>query len=131
MGKVSQLITIQEMRDRFQKRDDPFDLTIEKWVRIRKFLETAMNLSDFQELLQGATVAVPFCFEYQANGCFGCPLEKICARGRGERFLKVMRLIQAYTIAGDMLPKERLISEIDDFIIELQMIRSKHKGIIH
>jgi hypothetical protein len=131
MGKTSQLITIEEMRERIQRRDDPFDLTIEKWVRIRKFLETAMTLSDFQELFQGAAVAVPFCFEYQTKACLGCPLERICARGRGERFLIVMRLIQAYTIAGDMLPKERLVSEIDDFIIELQMIRAKHKGMIH
>jgi hypothetical protein len=131
MGKISQLITIQEMRERIQKREDPFDLTIEKWIRIRKFLETAMTLSDFQELFQGAAVAVPFCFEYQVKGCFGCPLEKVCARGRSERFLRVMRLIQAYTIAGDMLPKERLVSEIDDFIVELQMIRAKHKGILH
>jgi hypothetical protein len=119
------------MQERIQKRHDPFDLTIEKWVRIRKFLETALTLSDFQELLQGATVAVPFCFEYQTKGCFGCPSEKICARGRGERFLRVIRLIQAYTIAGDRLPKERLISEIDDFLIELEMIRAKHKGIVH
>jgi hypothetical protein len=131
MGKISQLITIQEMRERIQRRDDSFDLTIEKWVRIRKFLETANTLSDFQELLQGAAVAVPFCFEYQIKGCFGCPLEKICAQGRSERFLRVMRLIQAYTIAGDMLPKEKLASEIDDFIMELQMIRAKHKGMIH
>jgi hypothetical protein len=119
------------MQERIQKRHDPFDLTIEKWVRIRKFLETANTLSDFQELLQGATVAVPFCFEYQTKGCFGCPLEKICARGRGERFLRVIRLIQAYTIAGDLLPKERLISEIYDFLIELEMIRTKHKGMVH
>ena len=131
MGRISQLITIEEMRGRLKKRDDPFDLTIEKWIRIHKFLETALTLSDFQELLQGAMIAVPFCFEYQTKGCFGCPLEKICARGRGERFLRVMKLIQAYTLAGDMLPKERLISEIDDFLMELEMIRAKHKGILH
>jgi hypothetical protein len=131
MKKIKELITIEEMRERIQKKDDPFDLTIEKWIRIRKFLETAMTLSDFQELLQGATIAVPFCFEYQVKGCLGCPLERICARGRGERFLRVMRLIQAYTIAGDMLPKERLVSEIDDFLMELEMIRAKYKGIVH
>lgn len=131
MGKLSQLITPQEMRERTQKGDDPFDLTIEKWGRIRKFVETASTLSNFQELLQGAVVAVPFCFEYQTKGCLACPLEKICSRGRGERFLQIMRLIQAYAIAGDILPKEPLISEIDDFLMELEMVRAKFKGMIH
>lgn len=128
---MTQLFTIKEMRERFQKRDDPFDLTIEKWVRIRKFIETALALSDFQELLRGAVVAVPFCFEYQMKGCLGCPLEKVCGGGRGEKFQRIMRLIQAYTLAGDMLPKERLISEINDFLMELEMIRAKNKGMIH
>lgn len=131
MEKIGKLITIQEMWERFQRRDDPFDLTIEKWFRIRKFAEASSTLSDFQELLQGAVVAVPFCFEYQKKGCLCCPLEKICSHGRGEKFQRIMRLIQAYAIAGDMLPKERLTSEIDDFIIELEMIREKHRGIIH
>lgn len=131
MGKVSQLMTLQEMRERFLKRDDPFDLTIEKWVRIRKFVESAFTLSDFQELLQGAAVAVPFCFEYQTKGCLGCPLENVCGRSKGGKFQRVTRLIQAYVLAGDMLPKERLISEIEDFVMELQMIMAKHKGMVH
>lgn len=42
-----------------------------------------------------------------------------------------MRLIQAYTLAGDMLPKKKLTSEIDSFIIELEMIRAKYKGELH
>lgn len=65
---------------------------------------------------------MPFCFEYQ---------ERICARGRGESFLQIMRLIQAYTFARDILPKEKLISKIDDFIMELEMVKAKYKGVVH
>lgn len=131
MKKAVWLINIQEMRERFQKREDPFDLIVEKWGRLRKFLETAVALTDFQELFRGAVVPVTFCFEYQIKDCLGCPLKEICGQGRGEKFQRVMRLIQAYTLAGDMLPKERLFSEIDHFLIELEMIRARYKGIVH
>ena len=131
MKKLSRLMTLQEMRERFQKGDDPFGLTIEKWVRIRKFLDAVLTLNDFQELFRGAVVAVPFCFEFQVKDCFGCPLEEICSRGKREKFQRLIRLFQAYTLAGDMLPRERLTKEVDNFLIELEMIEQKSKGIIH
>lgn len=43
------LMTIFEMQMRYQKEEDPFDLNIEKWVRIRQFVDIASTLSDFQE----------------------------------------------------------------------------------
>jgi len=131
MTKPAQLLTLQDMREKFRRGDDPFDVTVEKWGRIRKFAETATGLEYFQELLQGANVGVPFCFEYQVKGCLGCPLGKICGRGGGKRFLQIMRLTQAYALAGDMLPKQILVSEIEDFVMELEVVRAKHKGVVH
>ena len=128
---MSQLMTTFEMQDRYQKKEDHFGLSIEKWIRIRQFLETASTLSDFNELFQAANVPIPFCFEYQIKDCLGCPLEKICGRGKGEKFVKVIRLIQAYVLAGDMLPKEPLILGIDDFLMELEMLQAKSKGLVH
>lgn len=128
---MSQLMTISEMRERYQKKEDSFDLTLEKWVRIRQFLDTSLTLIDFKKLLDAVAMPIPFCYEYQINDCLGCPLERTCARGKGERFAKVMRIIQAYVLAGDMLPREPLISEIDYFLTELEMVKAKTKGMVH
>jgi hypothetical protein len=43
----------------------------------------------------------------------------------------VIRIIQAYVLAGDMLPKEPLTSEIDDFLMELEMVKTVSKGVVH
>ena len=123
---MSQLMTFSEMQKRYQEREDPFDLTIEKWIRIHSFVATASSLSDFQQLYQAANLAVPFCFEYQIKACSGCPLEAICGRGRGEKLLKVMKRIQTHVwaiLAGNTLPKEPLISEIDGLLTELRRLK--------
>ena len=129
---MAQLMTISEIRDRFSRREDPFDLTVEKWVRIREYLDNASTLSNFEELFQAANTAVPFCFEYQIKGCLDCPIEKTCARGEGERFLKVMGLIQLHVfaiLAGNRITKDPLISEIDGLLRELEMLKAKSKGL--
>jgi hypothetical protein len=129
---MGQLMTIYEMQQRYQEEEESFDLTIEKWIRIRHFLDTAWSLSNFEDFFQGANVAIPLCFGYQIEDCLGCPLEKICGRGEGEKLLKVMRLIQAHVfavLAGNMLPKEPLISEIDDLLMELETLKAKSNGL--
>jgi len=128
---MSQLMTTSEMQERYQGKEDPFDLALEKWTRIRRILDRSVTLRDFQRVFNAAAIPVPFCYEYQAMGCYGCPLETICARGRGERFIRVMRIIQAYVLAGDMLPQEPLISEVDTFMLELEMVRAKARGTVH
>jgi len=129
---MAQLMTISEMRDRYQKKEDPFDLTIEKWTRIRRFADTASTVRDFDKLLRAVNIAIPFCFEYQIKACLGCPLGKMCGRGKGEKFLKVRRLIQIHALAilaGNMLLKDQLILEIDDLLMELKTIRAKSYGL--
>jgi hypothetical protein len=129
MKELPQLMTLEEMQERIQEKDDndPFDLAIEKWARIRKFLDNPLTLDDFRELFQGATVAVPFCFEFGVKGCAGCPLGDICAPIEEKKHQRLLRLIQAYTLAGDMLPKQRLTTEVDSYIIDLEMIKRKNK----
>jgi hypothetical protein len=128
---VENLMSSIEMQERYKKKEDPFDITLEKWLRIRNFVDTDLSLNDFRELFQAASMAVPFCFEYQMNNCVGCPIEIICGRGRGERLLRMMRLLQAYVLAGDILPIGPLISEIDDLLLELETLKAKHNGLIH
>jgi hypothetical protein len=128
---VNQLMTASEMQERYRGKEDPFDLTLEKWTRIRRVLNSSATLSEFKDVFNAAAIPIPFCYEYQVRDCFGCPLETICARGRGEKFIRVMRIIQAYVLAGDMLPQEPLISEVDSFILELEMARAKARGTVH
>lgn len=73
---MGQLMTFFEMQERYQKKEDPFDLTIEKWVRIRSFVDTASTVSDYQALFQAANVAVPFCVEYQRKKLPRVPLRE-------------------------------------------------------
>lgn len=125
---MAQLMTVSEMRDRWQKREDPFDLTIEKWNRIRHFVDSASTVTDFNDLLRAANVAVPFCFQYQVRGCTGCPLETICGQGRAGKLVKVMKLLQFYgyaILAGNVPLKESLFSEVDGLITEVKTIKEK------
>jgi hypothetical protein len=129
--EMSQLMSVSEMQERSQGEEDPFDLTLEKWTRIRRALDSSITLSDFHTVFNAAAIPTPFCYRYQAQGCVDCPLEGICARGRAEKFIRVMRIIQAYVLAGDVLPKETLLSEVDTFVLELETVKAKTRGTIH
>jgi hypothetical protein len=120
--KMGELMSFSEIQRRYENKEDPFDLTMEKWLRIRQFAGTAQTLRDFQQLLDASNVAVPFCFEYQGKDCVGCPLESLCGPGRGEQLLKVMKLIQTHylaILAGNTVPKERLVEEIEELMGQL------------
>lgn len=125
---MGELMSFSEIQRRYENKEDPFDLTIEKWIRIRQFADSAESLSDFQQLLDASNVAVPFCFEYQGKDCVGCPLESLCGPGRGEKLFKVMKLIQTHyfaILAGNTVPKGPLISKIDELMGELQRLKPK------
>jgi len=47
---VSQLMTTLEMQERYRRKEDSFDLTLEKWTRIRQFLDTCSTLSCFKQV---------------------------------------------------------------------------------
>ena len=98
---MNQLMAASEMQERYREKGAPFDLTLEKWTRIRRALNSSVTLSDFQVLFNAAAILVPFYREYQVRDCFGCPLETVCAQGRGEKFIRVMRIIKTYVLAGE------------------------------
>jgi len=119
---MGELMSFSEIQRRYENEEDPFDLTMEKWIRIRQFADTAQTLGDFQQLLDASNVAVPFSIEYQRKDCVGCPLENLCGPGRGEKLLKVMRLIQTHylaILAGNSVPKGPLITEIEELMEQL------------
>jgi len=57
-----------------------------------------------------------------------CPLFRICERGKSEDFSKVMRIMQSYTIAGDILPKDFILGVVENFIEELKKCKSDASG---
>ncbi len=119
---MSELMSFSEIQRRYENEEDPFDLTMEKWIRIRQFADTAQTLRDFQQLLDASNVAVPFCIEYQRKDCVGCPLERLCGPGRGEKLFRVMKLIQTHylaILAGNTVPKEPLVAEIEELMEQL------------
>ena len=116
---MGNLLTFREMVTRYERGDNAFDLTLEKWVRIRESIKMAFSTSHFDEVLEAAAIKVPLCLENQDN-CGICPLEAICSRGQEGSFGRFMRVIQAYCIAGDLLPKSPLLGLTDQIISELE-----------
>jgi hypothetical protein len=121
MGKF---VTFREIATRYEAGENAFDLTVEKWVRIRESLEIALSASHFREILEAASIKVPLCLEYKDN-CAICPLGAVCGKGQEGSFGKFIRAIQAYCIAGDLLPKSPLLGLADQIISELEAYKKE------
>lgn len=118
------LMTFKEMKKRYEEGEDALDLTLEKWECILKYSETIYRLSQFQDLLEAAVVPVFLCDEYGTR-CPSCPIFDLCKQGRSEEWSTLMRIVQAYAIAGDMLPKESLCSQIEIFYNKLKVCKDE------
>ena len=116
---MGSLVTFQEILTRYEEGENAFDLTLEKWVKIRESLKNAFTMTHYREILGAATIKVPLCLENQDN-CAKCPIQAICSRGQEGSFDKFIRAIQAYCIAGDLLPKSPLLGLADRIISELE-----------
>ncbi|MDX1778357.1 MAG: hypothetical protein R3339_05715 [Thermodesulfobacteriota bacterium] len=124
---MKKLMDFKEMEQKYNSGEDSLELTIEKWIRILEFLETAFSLDHFNEALQAAMVPLFLCVEYR-DRCDFCPLFRVCERGRSQIFNKVVRVMQAYTIAGDILPKETLLGVVENFVDELHKCQNESCG---
>ncbi len=124
---MKKLMDFKEMEQKYHSGEDSLELTIEKWIRILEFLETAFSLDHFNEALHAAMVPLFLCVEYR-DRCDFCPLFRVCERGRSQIFNKVVRVMQAYTIAGDILPKETLLGVVENFVNELHKCQNESGG---
>jgi hypothetical protein len=127
---MKKLMDFKEMEKRYSGGEDSLELTVEKWTRIYEFLESAFSMGHFSEVLQAAVVPLFLCVEYK-DRCEFCPLFRICKRGRSEEFNRVMRVMQAYVIAGDILPKDPILGIVGNFIEELKKCENDAKGRAH
>ena len=124
---MKKLMDFKEMGQKYNGGEDSLELTIEKWIRILEFLDSAFSLDHFNEALQAAMVPLFLCVEYR-DRCDFCPLFRVCERGRSQIFNKVVRVMQAYTIAGDILPKETLLGVVENFVDELHQCQNESGG---
>jgi len=112
-------MNFEEMKLRYDAGEDSLQLTLEKWDRIYEFSKNVFHLNHFQELLKAAVVPIFLCPEY-ANQCTMCPIYTACKQGTSDEWSRVIRLIQAYAIAGEILPLEPLLGHIEGFVKRLR-----------
>ncbi|HSR11295.1 MAG TPA: hypothetical protein VLS90_07595 [Thermodesulfobacteriota bacterium] len=111
------LLEFDEMVNRHKQGEDPFELAIEKWVRIRDYLLKKANPERYKEAFHCGCTKILFCVDYK-DRCPFCPLEKICFDGQS-LYYQVMRSLQVYSLAGAVLPRGPLIELIDCYIQDL------------
>ena len=116
---MGNLVTFREIAARYERGENAFDLTLEKWVKIRDSLKHACTMSHYREILDAAVIKVLLCLEYQDN-CGVCPLGAICSRAEEGSFNEFMQAMQAYCIAGELLPKSPLLALADQIISEME-----------
>ena len=124
---MQKLMDFREMEQKYSGGEDALELTVAKWKRIYEFLESAFTLDHFSAALQAAVVPIFLCVEYR-DRCEFCPLFRVCERGRSQVFNKVIRVMQSYAIAGDILPREPLMGVIGNFLAELKKCRNDASG---
>ncbi len=118
------LIWFNEMKDRYRAGEDSLELTLEKWERILKHSKASFQLFHFQEILKAAVVPIFLCTEY-SNQCTICPIFSLCSQGSSECWQRLMRVVQAYALAGDVLPRDTLTGQIEEFVEKLKNCRDE------
>ena len=124
------LMTFEETIKRYEAGENAFDLTIEKWERIRGAITSAHSIPQFMMIARGASIKVALCIEFH-DACHHCPLETTCQSGTEGPFYKVMRLFQAYCVAGDILPHSILLNHVDQLIEDLTAKKEAYKQLRH
>lgn len=126
---MTKLLELEEMEKRHEKGEDPFTLSIEKWVRIRDFLLEKADSARYREAFQCGSTKLIFCLDYK-NHCPFCPLENICFDGES-LYYQVMRHLRVYVLAGALLPKGPLIELIECYIRDLEGYKLEWLGKRH
>jgi hypothetical protein len=124
---MTSLMTFKEMKERYKRGEDSLDLTLDKWMRIKIFAEGAFHLCHFQEALEAATIPILLCIEYQQR-CRFCPIHRVCEGGKAQQWVTLMRVLKAYALAGDILPREPLIGSVNTFVEELRHCKEDSLG---
>lgn len=118
------LMTFEEMKNRYEAGEDSLELALEKWERILQNSKTVFQLHHFQDILRAAVVPLFLCAEY-ANQCRMCPIFSVCKQGRSEDWTNLLRIVQAFAVAGDLLPRGALQGQVEIFTNKLRACREE------
>lgn len=121
---MEKLLSLQEIVEKFQKGENLFDITIEKWRRIRNFLKEK-GKEVVPIILDNARTGGPFCLEFNQQ-CSLCIIKQWCRDPNGF-YQNVMRYLYMYASTGDYYYKQRAIKEIDKFIEEISKFKETIK----
>ncbi len=117
-------MSFEEMRERYEKGEDSLNLALEKWDRILTTSRTVFQLSHFQEILKAAVVPLFLCVEYEKQ-CHICPIFSVCKQGYSDDWTSLMRVVQAYAFAGDLLPLDPLLGHLETFVHKLRQCHER------
>ncbi len=118
------LMSFDEMRDRYEKGEESLALALEKWDRILTDSRTVFQLSHFQDILKATVVPLVLCVEYEKQ-CHMCPIFSVCRQGVAEDWTNLMRVVQAYAFAGDLLPLEPYLGHLEAFVQKLHQCQER------
>lgn len=124
------LMSFEEMIRRYEAGENAFDLTIEKWERIRGAIRSAQSPQHFVLITRGAAAKVALCVQFN-DECHLCPLDTVCNREAEGRFGTVMRAMQAYCVAGDILPQATLLDLVAELIADLAARKEEFMKLRH
>jgi len=120
---MAMLLDLKEMVRRHKQGEDPFDLAIEKWVRIRDYLIKKADPERYREAFHCGSAKIIFCLDYKDH-CPFCPMESVCFDGQS-LYYQIMRSLRVYSLAGALLPREPVIQLIESYIGDLRGYRNE------
>lgn len=118
------MMNFEDMKRRYNDGEDSLELALDKWDRILNFSRNVFHISHYQEILKAAVVPIFLCAEY-ANQCHLCPIFTICKQGHSDDWTSLMRVLQAYAIAGDLLPHDPLVGQLERFVDKIKLCQQE------
>jgi hypothetical protein len=117
------LLDLEEMVRRHKQGEDPFELAIEKWVRILDYLKKKADPERYREAFHCGSTKIIFCLDYKDH-CPFCPMESVCFDSQS-LYYQIMRSLRVYSLAGALLPREPVIQLIESYIGDLRGYRNE------
>ncbi len=125
----NRLLSIEELFARYKRGENLFDITIDKWKRIKDSLDASEDLSDLVYIIKCARTGGAFCLEYQEY-CLICPLERWCRDPEGT-YQTIVKLMYLYASSGNRELKQQTLRHIDKFLEELQEYKNELQRMLH
>jgi hypothetical protein len=123
------LMTLQVIVARVKRGENLFDITIEKWKRIKDAIISMEEVSEVEAIIDCARMGGAFCLEYQEN-CLICPIEKWCKDPQGI-YQTIVKLMYIYASSGQKGLKQLTVKHIEKFLEEMQECKEEFRRRLH